>query len=98
MLIVGGGRIGYRLASLLEEKSSPAKSSKNDPERCDRLAERLDKAVVLHGDGSDQGLLDEENINDIDLVVTLTNDEETNILASLLAKRMGARKCITQDQ
>ena len=65
-------------------------------ERCDYLAERLDRTVVLHGDGSDQSLLIEENIQDIDLVVTLTNDEETNILASLLAKRLGAKKTITQ--
>jgi trk system potassium uptake protein TrkA len=51
---------------------------------------------VLHGDGSDQSLLVEENIHDTDLVVTLTGDEETNILASLLAKRLGAKKTITQ--
>ena len=51
---------------------------------------------MLHGDGSDQSLLVEENIQDIDLVVTLTGDDETNILASLLAKRLGAAKTITQ--
>jgi trk system potassium uptake protein TrkA len=51
---------------------------------------------VLRGDGSDQSLLVEENIQDMDLVVTLTGDEETNILASLLAKRLGAAKTITQ--
>ena len=60
------------------------------------LAERLDRTVVLRGDGSDQSLLIEENIPDMDLVVTLTGDEETNILASLLAKRLGAAKTITQ--
>jgi trk system potassium uptake protein TrkA len=52
--------------------------------------------VVLQGDGSDQDLLAEENIKDMDAVITLTNDEETNILASLLAKQMGARKTITR--
>jgi trk system potassium uptake protein TrkA len=51
---------------------------------------------VLHGDGSDQRLLVEENIHDIDLVVTLTGHEETNILTSLLAKRLGARKTIAR--
>jgi trk system potassium uptake protein TrkA len=61
-------------------------------DQCDFLADRLDKTVVLHGDGSDQRLLEEENIRDIDLVVTLTGDEETNILVSLLARRMGAQK------
>ena len=52
--------------------------------------------MVLHGDGSDQSLLVEENIHDTDLFITLTSDEETNILASLLAKRLGAKKTITQ--
>jgi trk system potassium uptake protein TrkA len=52
--------------------------------------------VVLHGDGSDQSLLSEENVQGMDVVVTLTNEEETNILASLLAKRMGAKKTITK--
>jgi trk system potassium uptake protein TrkA len=67
-----------------------------NPDRCTHLAEHLNKAVVLCGDGSDQSLLAEENIQDIDIVVTLTDNEETNILASLLATRMGARKSITK--
>jgi len=96
VLIIGGGRIGYRLASLLEDEPISCKIIEKDPAKCDKLAERLNKAVVLHGDGSDQGLLAEENVGDMDAVVTLTNDEETNILASLLARRMGIRKCITR--
>lgn len=95
-LIIGGGRIGFRLAGLLEENSIYCKIIDRDPNRCSYLAERLNKSVVLCGDGSDQGLLAEENIQDMDVVITLTGDEETNILASLLAKRMGARKSITQ--
>ena len=67
-----------------------------NPDRCTYLAERLNKSIVLCGDGSDQGLLAEENIQDMDVVITLTKDEETNILASLLAKRMGARNSITR--
>jgi trk system potassium uptake protein TrkA len=59
------------------------------------MADQLDRTIVLHGDGSDQRLLEEENIRDIDLVVTLTGDEETNILVSLLTRRMGASKSIT---
>jgi trk system potassium uptake protein TrkA len=56
----------------------------------------LHRTVVLCGDGSDQVLLAEENIQDIDVVITLTNNEETNILASLLTKRMGAKKAIAK--
>ncbi len=96
VLIVGGGRIGFRLATLLEEKSIYTKIVEKDSSRCTELAEHLNKTVVLHGDGSDQELLREENIQDMDVVVTLTNDEEINIIASLLAKRMGAQKTITR--
>jgi trk system potassium uptake protein TrkA len=84
------------MANLLEENSVYTKIIEKDPNRCTELAEQLNKTVVLHGDGSDQEFLSEENIQDMDVVITLTDDEETNILASLLAKRMGARKTITR--
>lgn len=96
VLIVGGGRIGFRLASLLEERSVYTKIVEKDANCCTELAEKLNKAVVLHGDGSDLELLRQENVQDMDVVITLTNDEETNIISSLLAKRMGVRKTITR--
>ena len=96
VLIVGGGRIGLRLATLLDDKPVYTKIIEKNPDRCAKLAEKLNKVVVLHGDGSDQGLLNEENIQETDFVITLTDDEEINILASLLAKRLGARKTITK--
>jgi trk system potassium uptake protein len=96
VLIIGGGRIGYRLAAQLEGQSIYCKIIEKNAERCTALAERLNKSVVLHGDGSDQNLLSEENVGDMDIVVTITNDEETNILASLLSRRLGARKTITK--
>ena len=95
-MIIGGGRIGYRLANMLEKKDIYTKIIEKRAERCKLLAERLNKTVVLQGDGSDQDLLAEENIHEMDAVITLTNDEETNILASLLAKQMGAKKNITR--
>lgn len=96
VMIIGAGRIGLRLAAALEKKSIYSKIIESDPDRCAKLAEKLDKTVVLNGDGSDQSLLAEENVQDMDVVVTLTNDEETNILASLLAMRMGAKKSIAK--
>lgn len=96
VMIIGGGSIGYRLSVALEKAGLYCKIIEKNSNRCTVLAEKLNKTVVLHGDGSDQNLLAEENIGDIDVVVTLTNDEETNILASLLAKRLGAGKTITQ--
>ncbi len=95
-LIVGGGNIGYRLAHSLEDTAVSCKIIEKNAERCALLAEGLNKAVVLCGDGSDQNLLAEENIADMDVVITLTRDEETNILSSLLATRMGAKKSITR--
>jgi trk system potassium uptake protein len=95
-MIIGGGRIGYRLANMLEQKNIYTKIIEKRAERCKILAEQLNRTVILQGDGSDQDLLMEENIHDMGAVITLTNDEETNILASLLAKKMGARKTITQ--
>ena len=85
-----------RLAGRLEQNDIYCKIIEKDSNRCTLLAERLNKTVVLCGDGSDQGLLTEENIRDMDAVATLTADEETNILTSLLTKRMGARKSITK--
>jgi trk system potassium uptake protein TrkA len=96
VLIVGGGRIGYRLAAHLETQDIYVKIIEKAPQRCLFLSEHLNKAVILNGDGSDQQLLQEENIQEMDAVVTLTSDEETNILVSLLAKQMGARKAITK--
>ncbi len=96
VLIVGGGRVGARLAALLEKRSIHTKIIEKSGERCKELADHLNSVVVLCGDGSDQQLLTEENIQNMDLVVTLTNDEETNILTSLLARRLGAKKVITK--
>lgn len=96
VLIIGGGRTGLRLAELLESKSISVKIIEKNAKRCQELAEQLDKTIILHGDGSDQRLLKEENIQDMDFVVSLTNDEETNILTSLLVRRLGAKKSITK--
>jgi trk system potassium uptake protein TrkA len=96
VLIIGGGRIGYRLAAFLEGKSITSKVIDKNPDRCTLLAEKLNQAVILCGDGSDQALLEEENIKEMDVVVTLTNDDEANILTALLAARMGARKSIAK--
>ncbi|OEU52353.1 MAG: Trk system potassium transport protein TrkA [Desulfobacterales bacterium S3730MH5] len=96
ILLIGGGNLGLKLAQALEGYSIHAKLIEKDPYRCNKLAKQLDRVVVLQGDGSDQQLLQEENIQDMDVVVTLTGNEETNILTSLLATRMGAHKTVTR--
>ncbi len=95
-LIVGGGNIGIRLATLFERKGYHTKLVERDEERCAMLAEKLDTTIVLYGDGTDQELLSEENVGAMDAVVALTADEETNILCSLLAKNMGVRKTVAR--
>jgi trk system potassium uptake protein TrkA len=96
VLIVGGGNLGTKLAKALEKHSIHTRLIEKNRDRCNKLAEIFDKVVVLQGDGSDQQLLAEENVQSMDVVATVTQDEETNILISLLAQQMGARKTVTR--
>ncbi|QJT08183.1 Trk system potassium transporter TrkA [Oceanidesulfovibrio marinus] len=96
VLIIGGGNIGLKLATLFERKGYHVKLVDKDEDRCQWLAGVLNKTIVLKGDGTDQDFLLEENVAAMDLVVSLTGDEETNILSSLLSKNMGAKKTITR--
>lgn len=96
VMIIGGGELGRRLAITLENNNISTKIVDIDEKRCRHLADSMNKTIVLNGDGSDQSLLMEENIHNIDMVISLTGDEETNILVSLLAKRMGAEGTITK--
>lgn len=91
VLIAGGGNIGERLAEAMETRYQVKIIEKNKS-RADYLAQNLDRAVVLHGSASDKELLIEENIEEVDIFCAVTNDDEANIMSSMLAKRMGARK------
>jgi trk system potassium uptake protein TrkA len=94
IMIAGGGNIGLRLASAIEDKYH-VKLIEYSYDRCKQLSELLTKSIVLHGSASDSELLIAESIEDVDVFCALTNDDEANIMASLLAKRLGARKVIT---
>ncbi|MCY1285879.1 Trk system potassium uptake protein TrkA [compost metagenome] len=94
IIIAGGGNIGERLAEAIESRYQ-VKIIEHNPGRCRHLSETLDSAIVLQGSASDRDLLLEENIGDADLFLALTNDDEANIMSSLLAKRLGARKVMT---
>lgn len=96
VFIVGGGNIGYKLAKSLDNKFYHTRLLDANPERCGFLAEQLNRPIVLQGDARDQDLLREENVGELDLVISVTGDEETNILACLLAKNLGARETITR--
>ena len=94
IIIAGGGNIGARLAENLEKKYQ-VKIIERNINRCNDLARTLSNTIVLHGSASDRDLLLEENIEDTDVFCALTNDDEANIMASMLAKRLGARSVMT---
>jgi trk system potassium uptake protein TrkA len=96
VFIVGAGTTGSSLANALDRTKISAKIIDTDSQRCTRLSESLERVIVINGDGTDKELLMEENVTDADFMVTVTSDEETNILISLLAKALGAKKTVTR--
>lgn len=94
IVIAGGGNIGRGLAESLEKKYG-VRIIEQSRERGYELSEKLDRSIVLIGDASDRDLLIEENIEETDVFCAVTNDDEANIMSSLLAKSLGARKVIT---
>jgi trk system potassium uptake protein TrkA len=94
LMIAGGGKVGLRLARQLKDNLQ-VKIIETNRQRCDYLASQLPSEVlVLHGDSTDEELMGDENVQDMDLFVALTSDDEDNILACLLAKKMGARRVL----
>ncbi|NLY65136.1 MAG: Trk system potassium transporter TrkA [Alcaligenaceae bacterium] len=95
IMIAGGGNIGYRLARALAAEDYNVRIIEADKSRCEWLVSMLpDNVLVLHGNGTDESLLESESIDEMDTWLALTNDDEDNIMSSLLAKRLGARKVI----
>lgn len=94
VVIAGGGNIGATLAANIEEKLQ-VKIIEKSYSRCRVLSEQLKKTIVLHGSASEPALLIAENIESTDVFCALTNNDESNIMMSMLAKRMGAKKVIT---
>ena len=94
VMIAGGGKVGLRLARGLVGQCE-VKIFEADRKRCDYLASELPPdMLVLQGDGTDEELLMDENVADMDLFIAVTSDDEDNILSSMLAKRLGARRVI----
>lgn len=95
-IIIGGGKITYYLASLLLENGILVKIIEKDLKRCQELSETLSGAIVLNGDGTNQKLLLEEGIENVDSLVTLTGMDETNIIISSFANNLNCHKVITK--
>ena len=95
VMVMGGGRTAVRAVKTMPEYMN-VKIIEANEQRCDRLNELLDddRALIIHGDGRDVSLLQEEGIRSTQAFVALTGNAETNILACLTAKRMGVRKTV----
>ncbi|HEY8445137.1 MAG TPA: Trk system potassium transporter TrkA [Bacilli bacterium] len=96
VIIIGGGKISYYLAKQLDEGNVNVKIIEMDEDRCEELSNLLDHVTIIHGEGSDHNLLDEEGINNCDSVVALTGFDEENIIISLYAQRKNVSKVITK--
>jgi trk system potassium uptake protein TrkA len=95
VMILGGTLIGQDLARNLEERDIQVKIVEQNENRCLEIAEKCNRAVVLRGDATYQDILLEENVSQMDTFIAVTEDEETNVMISLLAKKMGVRRVIT---
>ena len=94
--IIGGGNVGLKLAKTLENLNLKLKIIEKDEERCNYLSEELNNALIINGDGTDLELLNEEDISSSDVVVSVTNNDEKNLLCSLLLKHLGATRVISR--
>ncbi len=96
VMIIGGGRIAYYLAQYLGEAGMKAKIIEIDRDRCYELSELLPNTLIINGDGSEETVLNSENLSDMDAFVAVTGRDEENLLASLYAKQCGVHKIIAK--
>lgn len=94
VMILGGSKIGLRTAKKLCEQGYYLKLIEKDKECAFEVADEVPECLVIHGDGRNSSLLEEENIDEMDAFIAVTGDSETNIMSSLLAKSKGVGKAI----
>lgn len=97
VVIIGGGNIGFSLAQFIESSNSNISTDliEANKSRAEFLASNLNRVTITHGDGLDNQILEEVNISEAGYCIAVTEDDEVNILSSLLAKRAGANQCMT---
>ena len=96
VMIIGGGKTGFYLADMLSEFGAAVKIIEKSKERCHYLSTHLEDVMILHGDATDLSLLEEENLDLMDAVVTATGYDEDNLLLALTAKRHGIEDVIAK--
>ena len=94
VMILGGGRVGKKVAQDLATNQFNVKLVEINKERAEELAENLQECLVIYGDGTNSELLEEENLDQMDSFIAVTGDSETNIMSSLIAKSKGISKTI----
>ena len=96
VMIIGGGKTGFYLAKMLSEFGAAVKVIEKNKDRCHYLSSHLNDVMVLHGDATDLTLLEEENLSQMDAVVTATGYDEENLLLALTAKQHGIEDVIAK--
>jgi len=94
VFILGGKQVGILIAEMLERQGIAVKLFERDLDRCNKISQILKKSVVIHADGTDEIILAEENIQNVGAFLAMTNHDEDNIMASLLARKLGAKKVV----
>ena len=94
VVVVGGSEVGYQTARLLEERGFRPRLVERDPERARWLAEHLPNTTVMESDATDQSFLERENVGMADVVIATLENDQQNLLATLLAKRLGVERTV----
>ncbi|MCW5977196.1 MAG: Trk system potassium transporter TrkA [Bryobacteraceae bacterium] len=94
VFVLGGNQIGIQVADELEKRDVSVKLFEANLERCKKISEILEDTIIIHGDGTDAQTLTDENVKGVGAYLALTHDDEDNLIAALLARRLGARKVV----
>lgn len=94
VMIVGGGRISYYLTKIISKLGMTIKIIEINANKCKELAETIEEAIIIEGDGTDQEILDSENIDDIDAFIAMTGRDEENLITAMYAVEKGVDKVI----
>ena len=94
VMLIGGGEIGFSVAKELEQRNIKIILIEKDPVRAEELGTLLDRTTVLNGDGTHLRLLEEERAGNCDVFITMSPEDDTNLMAGLLAKKLGCKKVV----
>ncbi len=94
ILIIGGGRTSYYLSKIISKLGMSVKIIEVNPKKCIELSETIEEAIIIEGDGTDQEVLDSENIEEVDAFISMTGRDEENLITAMYAVEKGVDKVI----